>query len=628
MRPFGCLVTILNTLDHLGKFDGKAKEGFFIGYSTHSKAFRVFNTKTKIVKENMHITFLENKPNVAGIGPNWMFDIDTLTISMNYQPVFAGNQTNGNAGTKANINAGQAKKDSSKKENEVQDPAKVGDNNNQEKNVRDQEDAPRKQSEQESKRLFGQGQAANTNNSNILNTVSSPVNTVRSSFTTVDPGREKAQKNKFESMFRQDKDANSNRMFTPVSTVRSTYVYLGGSIPVNAATLPNDDVPTDPLMPDLEDNHVVSESVTSLPSIAKSKVKTSETKLKTVSAPIIKDWVFDSEDEDEIKTKSKQIKPSFAKIKFVKSTEYVKYSRKYVNSKKENKVHDPAKVGDNNNQEKNVRDQEDAPRKQSEQESKRLFGQREAANTNNTNILNTVSSPVNTVRSFFTTVDPGRERAQKNKFESMFGQDKDANSNRMFTHVSTVRSTYVYLGGSIPVNAATLPNDDVPTDPLMPDLEDNKVWRLVDLPKGKHAIGTKWFYRNKKDKRGIVVRNKARLVAQGYTQEEGIDYDEWTKSKPKPNKTEHEMEKNGKVKVNQVKAKGDILFLEEFLNDDPSSPPLLLQELKVVEPNKEKSSIDEPPMVKLKDLPPHLEYAFLEGDDKLPVIIAKDLKDE
>ncbi|GKB07800.1 putative ribonuclease H-like domain-containing protein [Tanacetum coccineum] len=52
------------------------------------------------------------------------------------------------------------------------------------------------------------------------------------------------------------------------------------------------------------------------------------------------------------------------------------------------------------------------------------------------------------------------------------------------------------------------------------------VWRLVDLPKGKHAIGIKWVYRNKKDERGIVVRNKARLVAQGYTQEEGIDYDE------------------------------------------------------------------------------------------------------
>ncbi|GJR71406.1 putative ribonuclease H-like domain-containing protein [Tanacetum coccineum] len=53
-----------------------------------------------------------------------------------------------------------------------------------------------------------------------------------------------------------------------------------------------------------------------------------------------------------------------------------------------------------------------------------------------------------------------------------------------------------------------------------------QVWTLVDLPYGKRAIGTKWVYRNKKDKRGIVIKNKARLVAQGYTQEEGIDYDE------------------------------------------------------------------------------------------------------
>ncbi|GKF08023.1 putative ribonuclease H-like domain-containing protein [Tanacetum coccineum] len=52
------------------------------------------------------------------------------------------------------------------------------------------------------------------------------------------------------------------------------------------------------------------------------------------------------------------------------------------------------------------------------------------------------------------------------------------------------------------------------------------VWTLVDLPHGKKAIGTKWVFRNKKDQRGIVVRNKARLVAQGHRQEEGIDYDE------------------------------------------------------------------------------------------------------
>ncbi|GJT03568.1 putative ribonuclease H-like domain-containing protein [Tanacetum coccineum] len=91
MRPFGCPVTILNTLDHLGKFEGKADEGFLVGYSVNSKAFRVFNTRTKKVEENLHIKFLENKPNVAGSGPEWLFDIDSLTKSMNYEPEKASN---------------------------------------------------------------------------------------------------------------------------------------------------------------------------------------------------------------------------------------------------------------------------------------------------------------------------------------------------------------------------------------------------------------------------------------------------------------------------------------------------------------------------------------------------------
>ncbi|GJT42739.1 reverse transcriptase domain-containing protein [Tanacetum coccineum] len=80
---------------------------------------------------------------------------------------------------------------------------------------------------------------------------------------------------------------------------------------------------------------------------------------------------------------------------------------------------------------------------------------------------------------------------------------------------------------------------------------------------------------------------------------------------------------------------GDILLLESFLNDDPSPPPTqgnylpeIRKELKVCEAKTDKSSIDEPPEVELKDLPPHLEYAFLEGDNKLPVIIAKDLSVE
>ncbi|GKC53982.1 hypothetical protein Tco_1076727 [Tanacetum coccineum] len=113
MRPFGCPVTILNTVDHLGKFDGKANEGFFVGYSINSKAFRVLNSRSRIVKENMHVQFSENTPNIAGSGPNWLFDIDALTKSMNYKPLLGRNQSNGNAGTKACDDAGKARMDSS-----------------------------------------------------------------------------------------------------------------------------------------------------------------------------------------------------------------------------------------------------------------------------------------------------------------------------------------------------------------------------------------------------------------------------------------------------------------------------------------------------------------------------------
>nr|GEV56085.1 hypothetical protein [Tanacetum cinerariifolium] len=89
--------------DPLGKFDGKADEGFLVGYS-----FRVFNSRTRIVQETLHINFLENKPNVAGSGPTCLFDIDTLTKSMNYQPVTAGNQSNPSVGVQEQFNVKKA----------------------------------------------------------------------------------------------------------------------------------------------------------------------------------------------------------------------------------------------------------------------------------------------------------------------------------------------------------------------------------------------------------------------------------------------------------------------------------------------------------------------------------------
>nr|GFD15316.1 retrovirus-related Pol polyprotein from transposon TNT 1-94 [Tanacetum cinerariifolium] len=74
MRPFGCHVIILNTLDPLSKFQGKVDEGFLIGYFVCSKAFRVFNSRTRIIQETLHVNFMEIKPNVTGSGPAWLFE--------------------------------------------------------------------------------------------------------------------------------------------------------------------------------------------------------------------------------------------------------------------------------------------------------------------------------------------------------------------------------------------------------------------------------------------------------------------------------------------------------------------------------------------------------------------------
>nr|GFA80193.1 putative ribonuclease H-like domain-containing protein [Tanacetum cinerariifolium] len=111
IRPFGCPMTILNTLDSLAKFDGIVDEVFLVGYSVRNKAFRVFNSRTRIVQETLHVNFLENKPNVAGSGPTWLFNIDTLTKTINYQPVTAGNQSNLSAGVQAILNAEKAREE-------------------------------------------------------------------------------------------------------------------------------------------------------------------------------------------------------------------------------------------------------------------------------------------------------------------------------------------------------------------------------------------------------------------------------------------------------------------------------------------------------------------------------------
>ncbi|GKF29203.1 ribonuclease H-like domain-containing protein, partial [Tanacetum coccineum] len=124
MRPFGCPVTILNTIDHIGKFDGKADEDFFVRYSLNSKAFRVFNSRTMIVEENLHIMLCESTPNAVGSGPNWLFDIDALTRTMNYEPIVVDPKNSHDDGSKSSSDNGKKVDEDPRKDSECNDQEK------------------------------------------------------------------------------------------------------------------------------------------------------------------------------------------------------------------------------------------------------------------------------------------------------------------------------------------------------------------------------------------------------------------------------------------------------------------------------------------------------------------------
>nr|GEZ39018.1 putative ribonuclease H-like domain-containing protein [Tanacetum cinerariifolium] len=109
LKPFRCQVTILNTSDHLGKFKGKAHEGFLVGYAANSKAYRVYNLSSKKVEETLNLRYLQDKPNVQGLGQEWYFDLDYLTDSLGYTHF----KTNTPACTQdTNINSGTQDDDS------------------------------------------------------------------------------------------------------------------------------------------------------------------------------------------------------------------------------------------------------------------------------------------------------------------------------------------------------------------------------------------------------------------------------------------------------------------------------------------------------------------------------------
>ncbi|GJR78299.1 putative ribonuclease H-like domain-containing protein [Tanacetum coccineum] len=199
-------------------------------------------------------------------------------------------------------------------------------------------------------------------------------------------------------------------------------------------------------------------------------------------------------------------------------------------------------------QEKEANDTAEAFKQSLAQSDKDLLIQRVAVRTNSTNTVSTVTPLVSSGGAF-----ADKDDSEITPFEDVYGNSYTG----IFTNASydgvgakadfTNLESYVdkqrrnnhkdfqhclfacFLSQNEPKKISQALEDESWVDAMQEELLQFKiqdVWILVDLPYGKKAIGTKWVYRNKRDERGIVVRNKARLVAQGHRQEEGIDYDE------------------------------------------------------------------------------------------------------
>ncbi|GJX13897.1 putative ribonuclease H-like domain-containing protein [Tanacetum coccineum] len=398
MRPFRCLVTILNTIDHLGKFDGKADEGFFVGYSINSKAFRVFNSRTRIVEENLHVQFSENTPNIAGSGPNWLFDIDALTKSMNYKPIIIGNQSNGNAGTKACDDAGKARMETVPGKDYILLPLWPADPLFSQSSKSSPDDGFKPSGDNEKK-------------------------------VTEEPRKEGGDSNNDQE--KEDDNVNNTNNVNTVSDGNNTNNVNAVSLTVNAAGI--------------EVNVVGAKTSIKLPD--------------DPNMPELEDIVYSDDNEDVGAEADMNNLNTFMPVSPILTTRIYK----------------------------------DHPVEQ-------IIGDLNLA--------------------------PQTRRMTKNLEEhGLFSSVQQRTNHKDFQNCLFA----CFLSQEEPKKVIHALKDPSWIEAMQEELLQFKlqeVWTLVDLPNGKRAIGTKWVFRNKKDERGIVIKNKARLVAQGYTQEEGIDYDE------------------------------------------------------------------------------------------------------
>ncbi|GJR47563.1 ribonuclease H-like domain-containing protein [Tanacetum coccineum] len=364
MKPFRCHATILNTLDKLGKFDGKSDEGFFVGYSLSSKAFRVYNIRTRKVHENLHVGFLENKPMLEGNGPKRLFDLDSLTQSINYVPVVAG--------TFSNVSAGiQGVSESSTSTQQDQDCIFIP--------------------------IWKD--ASYFDDASIKSVADAQI---------------QDQDGTYDDCSFQDNGIDDQQVNTasPLVNTGSREIKLGTP----------------------EINIVAPEGLMGpIPTTEDTQVEDQEIKLGNIS-------------------------PSYE-----------------VSSTPHTRIHKDHPID---------------------------------------HVIGDVLSYVQTRRMTTSYSELG--------FLGAIYEGK--------THQDLHTCLFAcFLSQEEPKRVSKALSDPAWVEAMQEELLQFKlqnVWVLVDLPKGHRAIGTKWVYRNKKDERGIVVRNKARLVAQGHTQEEGIDYDE------------------------------------------------------------------------------------------------------
>ncbi|GJZ74972.1 putative ribonuclease H-like domain-containing protein [Tanacetum coccineum] len=393
-KPFGCHVTILNTSDHLGKFDGKADEGYIVGYSASNKAYRVYNVPTKRVEETMNLRYLEEKPNVQGLGHGWYFDLDYLTDSLGYKR------------DKANQSAGTHEASTN--------PAGTQD-----------ADLDSECDEQ------------------VIIIPSYPSYIIQEAEPKDISGDETE---------RSEQRATSDAKYTEELQEReSTKSVPSGSIqiPSGETTISTGNVlvptgsPTDSFYDD--------EPTTRFPS--PSDLGNNEPSLGIFSS---------SSYDDEFG----------ADLNNLASTMEVSL----VATKRINIIHPQSLI---------IRDH---------------------------------TSAVQMRRKVNKT--PTGESA----FISYF-HDQQRNNHIDFQHCLFA----CFLSQVEPISVAQALEDLSWVDAMQEEMQQFKfqnVWVLVDLPEDIYAIGTKWILKNKRDARGIVVKNKAKLVAQEHRQEEGIDYDE------------------------------------------------------------------------------------------------------